>query len=68
MLRSDFYQPPGLADKFPRIQLLSIEELLAGKSLEYPRLLDATFKKAPKAKQETQTNLALPLDAAVEEE
>jgi len=35
-----FYQPPGLADKFPRIQILSIAELLVGKKIEYPRLLD----------------------------
>ena len=45
-----FYQPPGLADKYPRIQLLSIEDLLGGKKIEYPRLLDVTFKKAPKAR------------------
>ena len=45
-----FYQPPGLANKFPRLQLFSIEDLLAGKRVEYPRLLDLTYKKAPKAK------------------
>jgi hypothetical protein len=45
-----FYEPeqlPGL--QFPRIQMLTIEELLAGKKLEYPRLApNATFKKAPR--------------------
>ncbi|HZP00067.1 MAG TPA: DNA methyltransferase [Terriglobia bacterium] len=45
-----FYQPPGLADKYPRIQILSIAELLAGKKIEYPRLLDVTYKKAPRAR------------------
>ncbi len=35
-----FYHPPGLADKFPRPQILSIAEMLAGKQVEYPRLLD----------------------------
>jgi hypothetical protein len=37
-------------DKFPRLQILTIEQLLAGASVRYPRLLEATFKKAPKAK------------------
>lgn len=44
------YQPPGLADKYPRLQLLSIEQLLEGKQIEYPRLLDLTHKKAPKVR------------------
>lgn len=37
--------------KFPRIQLLTIEELLAGKQLQYPAIKGAnlTFKAAPKA-------------------
>jgi DNA modification methylase len=45
-----FYKPPGLEDRFPRIQILTIEELLAGKQVEYPRLLDVTHKKAPKVR------------------
>lgn len=45
-----FYKPPGLEDRYPRIQILTIEELLAGKRVEYPRLLEVTFKKAPKAR------------------
>lgn len=44
-----FYQPPGLTNKYPRLQIL-IAELLAGKQVVYPRLLDVTYKKAPKAK------------------
>ena len=36
--------------KSSRMQLLSIAELLAGKQLLYPRMLDATFKKAPKVR------------------
>ena len=32
-----FYSTPGLTDaKYPRLQLLTIEELLAGKGIEYP--------------------------------
>ena len=45
-----FYQPPGLADRYPRIQILSIAELLVGKKIDYPRLLDVTYKKAPRAR------------------
>ena len=45
-----FYKPPGLEDRYPRIQILTIEELLAGKGVAYPRLLEVTFKKAPKVR------------------
>jgi DNA modification methylase len=63
-----FYQPPGLADKYPRIQLLSIEELLAGKRLAYPRLLDVTYKRAPRARDKAAETMALPLgDGDIEE-
>ena len=45
-----FYEPehlPGL--QFPRMQILTIEELLMGKKLAYPRIApDVTFKKAPR--------------------
>jgi site-specific DNA-methyltransferase (adenine-specific) len=43
------YEPaslPGL--RFPRLQILTIAELFAGKTLLYPRLGTATFKKAPR--------------------
>lgn len=44
-----FYEPENFPGKrYPRVQILTIEELLGGKQLEYPRLaIDATFKKAP---------------------
>ena len=54
-----FYKPPGLQDKYPRIQILTIEDLLAGKQVAHPRLLDATFKKAPKARTTTEEQLPL---------
>jgi site-specific DNA-methyltransferase (adenine-specific) len=34
------------AEKFPRIQILTIAELLKGKKLEFPRHVIATFKQA----------------------
>ena len=38
--------------KHPRLQMLRIEELLAGKKIDYPPAqgINATFKQAPKAK------------------
>ncbi len=54
-----FYQPPGLADKFPRLQILSIAEMLGGKQVEYPRLLDVTYKKAPKARKAAEEQMTL---------
>jgi hypothetical protein len=46
---------------YPRIQILTIQDVLGGKQPEYPRFaLDATFKKAPKARASTrQSNLSL---------
>lgn len=47
-----FYEPqhfPGL--RYPRLQILTIEELLGGKGIEYPRLApEATFKRAERKK------------------
>lgn len=47
-----FYKPRGWSKRYPRIQILAIEELLAGKRVQYPskRDEDVTFKKAPRAK------------------
>jgi site-specific DNA-methyltransferase (adenine-specific) len=55
-----FYRLPGLTDKYPRIQILSIEELLAAKKIDYPRFAtDATFKKAPKARKAAEEQMPL---------
>jgi len=54
-----FYKPPGLEDRYPRIQILTIEELLAGKGVAYPRLVEVTFKKAPKARKATEEQMPL---------
>jgi hypothetical protein len=35
-------------NKFPRLQLLTAEELLAGRTVEFPHE-NVTFKKAPRA-------------------
>ena len=45
-----FYESPWQT-KHPKIQLLTIEELLSGKKIDLPPSRDLrTFKKAPKAK------------------
>jgi site-specific DNA-methyltransferase (adenine-specific) len=55
-----FYQPPGTIDKFPRLQILSIAELLEGKKIDYPRyVVDATFKKAPKSRKAAEEQIPL---------
>ena len=54
-MRSDavaagFYSPEHFPDaQYPRVQILTIEELLAGKRAEYPRVApEATFARAPR--------------------
>lgn len=51
-------------EKFPRIQILTIEDLLEGKKVEYPSKLDrnVTLKKAPKAKKKKSEQKKLSLD------
>ena len=43
-----FYKSPW--GKHPRIQLLTIEDLLGGKSIDYPQATDVTFKKAQRVR------------------
>ena len=40
-----FYKSPW-GKNYPRIQLLTIEELLGGKTVDYPHAADVTFKRA----------------------
>jgi hypothetical protein len=47
-----FYKSPWQKEPYPRLQILTIEELLTGKRIDCPPLgqVNVTFKKAPKAK------------------
>ena len=47
-----FYHSPGWNTNHPKLQLLTIEELLSGTRINMPaiRQVNATYKKAPKAK------------------
>lgn len=55
-----FYDSP-FGRKYPRLQLVTVGELLAGKEIEYPRTLDVTFKKAPSARSAAAKSMGLPL-------
>ncbi len=46
---------------YPRLQILTIQQILDGKQPEYPASRDATFKKAPRSRPAAAENLSLPL-------
>ncbi len=56
-----FYESPW-GSKHQRIQVLTIEKLLGGAAIDYPRAHDVTFKKAPKARAAVEKTIPLPLD------
>jgi DNA modification methylase len=65
-MRSDaatagFYDSPGWNTRHPRLQILTVAELLEGKDIDMPAVGQqrATFKKAPKAQAEMPGQLAL---------
>jgi len=59
---ADFYDSPW-GKKYPRLQILTIAELLNGKKIDYPPPeTNVTFKKAPKSKPEEQEVRGLPLE------
>lgn len=43
-----FYTSPGWNTTHPRIQTLTVGELLDGKEIDYPHMTGSTFKKAPR--------------------
>jgi DNA modification methylase len=56
-----FYDSPGWGTTHPRLQILTVAELLEGKNIDMPAIGQqrATFKQAPKAKQEGPEQLPL---------
>ncbi|MCH8164728.1 MAG: restriction endonuclease [Planctomycetes bacterium] len=56
-----FYHSPGWQQRYPRLQILTVAELLAGKRIEYPpsRQVNVTYKKSPKAKRNPAESLHL---------
>jgi len=48
-----FYKPDyrlNEDEKYPKVQILTIDELLEGKKIEYPHIRNATFRAAPRQK------------------
>ncbi len=52
-----FYQPPELPGRFPRIQIRTIAEILAGKRFEFPPYREATFSRAERKSKAEQPGL-----------
>ena len=62
-----FYESPW--GKHPRIQLLTIEDLLGGKSIDYPQDTDVTFKKAQRVKYDpSEKQKILPMESETPED
>ena len=59
-----FYESATWGQKYPKIQLLTVAELLEGKKVEMPPIkqVGATFKKAPKASSPKAENMKLPFE------
>ena len=59
-----FYHSPVWRKNYPRMQILSIEELLEGKRIDMPPLreVNATFKRGARASRDTGEQEDLPLD------
>ena len=51
-----FYESPGWGKKYPRLQLITVGELLDGKTIEVPptKHTNVTFKKAPRVEEEVE--------------
>ncbi len=49
-VEAGFYESPFIKERYPRIQLLTVEDLLQGKGINYPSTTNVTLKKAPVAK------------------
>ncbi len=58
-----FYQAEALGKKYPKLQIITIAELLDGKELQYPRLDVATLKRAQRRRKKKHEDLPLAPDA-----
>jgi hypothetical protein len=57
--KAGFYEPPfgGKEKHYPRLQLLTVAELLQGKGIAYPEFrANVTFKKAPEVKEQKRSS------------
>jgi hypothetical protein len=63
-----FYESP-YGKRYPRLQLLTVGELLSGRDIDYPpssHKQDVTFKQAPKVKTHKGAALSLPFNKGTE--
>jgi hypothetical protein len=61
--KAGFYESPFDGKRYPRLQLLTVAELLGGKGIAYPPTrANATFKKAPKAMDRKSETEQLPFE------
>jgi hypothetical protein len=59
-----FYTSPD-GTKYPRMQIYTVEEILKGKQVEYPRYArDNTFRQAPRSRAAAATKMNLPFAPA----
>ena len=59
-ISAGFYAPEHFRNPFPCVQILTIEDLLAGAKAQYPRYaLQTTFKRAPRRRREEGGNVLL---------
>lgn len=57
-----FYRSPD-GTSYPRMQIYTVEQLLHGQQVEYPRYArDNTFKQAPRCRGAAASNMNLPLE------
>jgi len=52
-----FYEPKELPGRYPRLQIVTVAELLGGKKLEYPTHRVETFAKAERKTKSSQEDL-----------
>ncbi len=66
---SGFYESPGWKKSYPKLQLLTVEELLKGKQIDMPPVgeVNVTFKKAAKAEKKVEEHKELDFDAEEKE-
>lgn len=60
-----FYESPGWKKRYPRLQILTVAELLEGRGIDYPpsQQVNVTYKRAPKAKEPEPEQIQLVAEA-----
>ena len=59
-----FYKSLYDENKYPRLQILTIAELLEGNGIDYPHMSNVTFRRAPRAESPRPEQFILTVDSA----